>query len=326
MPRHYDYTGCTVRSSDGEKLGKVSSSDADTLIIEKGFFFPKEYAIGTEEVIATQDDEIWVRLTKDELKSIGELSERRRGKVQGSYASGYVGETVRSADGEKLGKVERFDGNTLIIEKGIFFPKEYAVGTEEITGFRDGDLWIRLTRDELISVGELEERRRAYGERGQYRYGTTGYEGERGGFGAGATHTEEARVPLYEEELGVQKNVHEAGRVRIHKDVVTEEREVRVPVTREEIRVEHVPADERAAAPGDASFEEDTVEVPLHREHVQVTKRPVLKDEVRITKDHVEDEERVTGRVRKEVAHVDDDDVEDVEEIPARDWDNPRHR
>ena len=42
------------------------------------------------------------------------------------------------------------------------------------------------------------------------------------------------------EEIGIEKVARESGHVRIHKTVHTEEKHFSVPVTREEIIIEHV--------------------------------------------------------------------------------------
>ena len=52
-----------------------------------------------------------------------------------------------------------------------------------------------------------------------------------------------------------------------------------VPVTREEVIIEHVAADHDAPLTADA-FQEETVDVPLYEEDVRVSKRPYLEEEV----------------------------------------------
>ena len=50
------------------------------------------------------------------------------------------GMTVRSADGHKLGKVYAVGDLEFHIEKGLFFPKDYAVRYAEISELRHGDI------------------------------------------------------------------------------------------------------------------------------------------------------------------------------------------
>ena len=61
--------GMTVYSSDGEKLGKIIGRDGDTLVIEKGLFFKKDYLASTQDVNRVDDDEVWLLRTRAELES-----------------------------------------------------------------------------------------------------------------------------------------------------------------------------------------------------------------------------------------------------------------
>jgi len=78
-----------------------------------------------------------------------------------------------------------------------------------------------------------------------------------------------------------------------------------VPVTREEVHVERVPAS--AAAPSDARFSGDAVRVPVTEEEVKVTKRPVVKEEVRLSKVAHTDHRDVDETVRREKAKIERD-------------------
>jgi uncharacterized protein (TIGR02271 family) len=57
----------------------------------------------------------------------------------------------------------------------------------------------------------------------------------------------------------------------------------------------------------EAEIGEDEVVVPVTEEEIVVHKRPVLKEEVRIRKDVVEDTEVVEEDVRREEVEVEDD-------------------
>jgi len=59
------------------------------------------------------------------------------------------GMTVRSIDGHKLGKVYAVGDTEFHIEKGLFFPKDYAVRYAEISDIRDGDILLAHGRDSL---------------------------------------------------------------------------------------------------------------------------------------------------------------------------------
>jgi uncharacterized protein (TIGR02271 family) len=218
------------------------------------------------------------------------------------------GMTVYSAEGDKLGKVILCDANSFTIEKGFFFPKDYIARYEDIAAanFDDDELRLRLTKD------DFESRERGEG---------TAYAGSAAGFGAGSGATldesarsggsartgDEVRVPVAEEELDVVKRDREAGEVRLHKDVVTDTRHVEVPVTREEVRVERVPASERTAQPGEASFREQDVSMPIREEEVEIQKRPVVKEEVRLQKERFTEQRAADADVRKERVELEGD-------------------
>jgi uncharacterized protein (TIGR02271 family) len=112
-----------------------------------------------------------------------------------------------------------------------------------------------------------------------------------------------------EEELRVGTQTRERGRARLRKYVVTEEQQVTVPVSREEVRVEREPitdANLDAATSGPAISEEEH-EVTLHEETPVVEKRAVPKERVRLDTETVTEERQVAEEVRKEQIQVDDD-------------------
>ncbi|GGU58433.1 DUF2382 domain-containing protein [Lentzea flava] len=113
-----------------------------------------------------------------------------------------------------------------------------------------------------------------------------------------------AEVTLSEEKLDVGTRDVEAGRVRLVKHTVTEQRNVTVPVTHEEVRVVREPAK------GDArrAFADDQAEVTLHREEPVVRKRTEAVERVRLEKDAVTEQKDVKGEVRKERVEVERDD------------------
>jgi uncharacterized protein (TIGR02271 family) len=104
-----------------------------------------------------------------------------------------------------------------------------------------------------------------------------------------------------EERLNVGTEQVEAGRVRLRKHVVTEEQQITVPVTHEEVRVERMPADGRAGKIGD-----DEREVVLHEEKPVVRKETVPVEQVRLRTEQVTEQRKVRDKVRKEQIEVDD--------------------
>jgi uncharacterized protein (TIGR02271 family) len=110
--------------------------------------------------------------------------------------------------------------------------------------------------------------------------------------------------------------VREAGALRIRKVVHTEMKEFRIPVRREELHVERVPADRLESGEGTPGtgtleglgsgvpFTEGTVVIPLREERVEFTKSAYVWQEVHLHKQAQEELTQVRTQVRREVAEV----------------------
>jgi len=142
----------------------------------------------------------------------------------------------------------------------------------------------------------------------------------------------EARIPLREEQLNVEKQRVEKGEVRIHKEVVTEQQRIDVPVSHEEVVIEHLPASEARAADTPIG-QSETIRIPVSEEQVNVTKQTVETGEIDVTKRTVQGEQRVSGTVRREEPRIEksgDVDIRSDDDVrsPRRDKDvrPPRRR
>src|SRR5829696_209851 len=109
------------------------------------------------------------------------------------------------------------------------------------------------------------------------------------------SYEDEVRVHRVEEELRVGTRERKAGSIRVRKRVRTDRERIEVPTTHEEVSVERVPVE------GEAS------EAEIGEDEMVVHKRPVLKEEVRIRKDVVEETEVVEEDVRREEVEVEDE-------------------
>ncbi len=120
---------------------------------------------------------------------------------------------------------------------------------------------------------------------------------------------EDLRVQRSEEELRAGVREREAGQVNVKKSVRTEREVVRVPKRREEVDIERVPIEgeaREASTATEADIGEDEAVLQVFEEEVVVTKRVVLKEEIRLRKRVVQDEETVEVDLRKEEVEVDD--------------------
>jgi uncharacterized protein (TIGR02271 family) len=117
------------------------------------------------------------------------------------------------------------------------------------------------------------------------------------------TRGDDARTfEVREEELRIRKRPVTTGEAEVRKEVRTERRSVEVPVQKEELVIERQAAGRRPAS-GPVG-ENETVRVPLSEERVEVEKRPVVTEKVRVGKRVTEDEEQVDATLAKENVKV----------------------
>lgn len=136
-------------------------------------------------------------------------------------------------------------------------------------------------------------------------------------FGVSERHAEEvAEVVRSEEEVRITTAAVEHSRVRVRKEVVTEEVDVRVTVRREVLHVEQVPHEapdtltpQTAAAHAvDHEIGEEALEIVLHAEVPVVNFAVMPRERVRLARTVVS--EPVTVHTPRRVEHV------DVERLP----------
>jgi len=135
------------------------------------------------------------------------------------------------------------------------------------------------------------------------------------GSGAGISN-EEQRLQLRGEMLRTYKERVGTGEVRLRKEVVSENRSVDVPVTREEVVIERVGASDAGPVSGNIGDigEGQEVRIPVSEERVRVEKEPVVTGEVRVGKRAVQDTKRVDDTVRHEEVRVEKEGDVNVDE------------
>ena len=250
--------------------------------------------------------------------------------------------------GEKIGSVKRIwlDGQTgdplwASVHTGLFGLKESFVPLQRAE-LRDDQLQVPVEKEQVKESPRIEATNdhmtddeqaalyRHYGfgpqaggghdqrQRSQQqprRPGSSMQPGEYPGRGQGTRqgagrpgNTGGEAMTRSEEQLKVGTERVETGKVRLVKHVVTEQQQVQVPVTHEEVRLEREPITEenRADALRGKDIAEAEHEVTLHAEKPVVDKETVPVERVRLTKDTVSDTETVSGTVRKEQIDLED--------------------
>ena len=126
-------------------------------------------------------------------------------------------------------------------------------------------------------------------ETGEFREHAAYDEGVNQSRGDDLEDEDELRVQRTEEELVAGTRQREAGSIRVRKRVRTDRERIEVPTRHEEVSVQRVPVEGEAT---EAQIGEDEVVVPVTEEEVIMhSTRPVVKEEVRIRKDVVEETE-----------------------------------
>jgi uncharacterized protein (TIGR02271 family) len=232
------------------------------------------------------------------------------------------GTDVRGGDGSKLGSVESvyYDNNSdrpewVSVRSGLF-GSHVSIMPLKSAEYDGRELRVPYDKDALrsaphhdpgreLSPRDEEDLFRHYG---MLRDGDGTRDGDtrRDMRGRG---TDEA-MTRSEERLRVGTETRETGRARLRKRVVTEHKQVRVPVSHEEVRLEHEPITDsnRRSAMDGPDISDDEHEVTLHEERPVVGKETVPVERVRLAKETIRDTETVGGEVRHEEIEFDGDD------------------
>ena len=220
---------------------------------------------------------------------------------------------VYSSDGTKLGKVVSCRADGFIVEKGMFLPKASQFRYEDVAELRNGEVYLAHRRTQLADQtwwAKRTETAEPSHDGPHYRSSAQPASAARAEMPT-ATRTEdmgptEFRVPLAEERITTEKRTRDLGEVRLHKRVVIEKKQITVPLMHEEVYVERVAVDATSASqPTEGAFVESTITIPLHEEEVQIFKRPVVREEVRVTRQSLQEDKTTTTEIRKEELDID---------------------
>jgi len=238
---------------------------------------------------------------------------------------GWVGQTVESMDGDKIGRIEAIyeddDGSGpewFAVSTGMFGSSVSFVPVQGATA--DGDrVRVPYGKDMVKDAPrcEADGHLSPEEEMSLYRYYGMEWGDSRTTTDTTTTAATTARtgtanddaMTRSEEELDVSTRSRETGRVRLRKWVETEQVNVTVPVRREVARLvtEPITSDNIDKAMSGPEITENEFDVVLNEEQVVVDKQVVPKERVRLEKDVVQEERQVTDEVRKERIAMDSD-------------------
>jgi uncharacterized protein (TIGR02271 family) len=264
-------------------------------------------------VVAVFDDNVQAEQAANELQNTGFSPDQLRFAGAGGSTGG-IGEKIKSLfTGQKTGAA--YDD---LIDLGVspddasYYQQQYEAG-HSILAVLAGNRMQEATNI-LTRYGGYSAANRGVTQTTDYsagssasqtaNYATTGAQtASYANTSARETMTEDAQnIKLREEQLRVQKQPVETGEARLRKDVVTEQKSIDVPVTREEVYVERRSA---SGQPSDTPIGEgETYRIPVSEEQVTVEKQPVVREEVSLGKRAVQDTQQVSDTVRREEAHI----------------------
>ena len=266
------YAGYTVYDHDYEKIGKV-----DDLFVDEND--SPEYIGVKMGFLGTRSTLIPFELSRvNDERQVIEISKNK--------------ETVKNGP--------TFDDDREITpefesEVYSYYGLEYINGTDSRSAY--GSYYFdEGTVGPGMTMGDTET--------GEFRQHAAYDEGVNQSRGDDLEDEDELRVQRTEEELAAGTREREAGQLKVRKRVRTDRQHIEVPTRHEEVSVERVPVEGEAS---EAEIGEDEVVVPVTEEEVVVGKRPMVKEEVRIRKDVVEDTEVVEEDVRREEIEVEEE-------------------
>lgn len=216
------------------------------------------------------------------------------GSTTAYYRQIQVGWTVYGSDGQKIGNVGAGDGEPqgeyFILEKGLFFPSEHYIPFSAIDAIDDDNIRLNVSKDE-IEATDWDQPPSTSGD-------DTGLDQAVGGYQERAGRTSDrGTVDRREEHLRVDTQPVQTGEVRVGKRVVEEQQTVDVPVTREEVVITRRPVDRPVTAESTA---DDEITIPITEERATATKDARVVEEIDVKKVAHQGTQRVTGTVKKE--------------------------
>lgn len=236
-----------------------------------------------------------------------------------TLVSDLVGRKVVDSTGDKIGEVQDVylddvsnEPDWLAVSTGWFGTKISFVPVEGIS-YAGDDVVVAYSKDMVKDAprcdadGHLNQDEEAtlysYWGRPYDTTADTGTDiGGRRDIGEG---DRDASLTRSEEELHLDKHTRESGRARLRKWVETEHAQLTIPIRREKARLVTEPAD---GTSGVGDLADDEREIVLQEEVVDVDKRTVPKERVRLEKDEVTEDVPVDETLRKERIAVDSDD------------------
>ncbi|NFD77647.1 YsnF/AvaK domain-containing protein [Clostridium botulinum] len=110
------------------------------------------------------------------------------------------------------------------------------------------------------------------------------------------------KMQIREEQIEVSKKKIQTGEVSIHKEILTEEKNITVPVKREELVIENTVCDPQFHDKSDGHTQ--TIRIPIREERIDIHKQPVTLEDVSVKNHQYEEVKHITETLKKEVPYI----------------------
>lgn len=212
--------GSTVFGADGEKIGTMVAASGSYIVVEKGFFLPKDYYVPVSAIAEMNDQAIYLSVTKDEALDQGwdaAPDDIVASSEQASSDAAYLDQ------GSDAGSLEADTLTVPVHEERLEASKRMAEAGEVTISKQV------VTEQKTIQVPVTEERVRV-----EWREPTGEVTADGDVFEEGVIE-----IPVSREEVEVRKRAVQTGEVQ-----VTKEREQRTEQVTDTVRREVVDVDD----------------------------------------------------------------------------------
>ncbi|QGU94542.1 YsnF/AvaK domain-containing protein [Clostridium bovifaecis] len=109
-------------------------------------------------------------------------------------------------------------------------------------------------------------------------------------------------LQLREEQFKIQKKQMKISEVTVHKEILTEEKTITVPIIREELVIQKKPLDPEFQ--GKISNCIDTIRIPISEERIDISKHKTFLEDVKIYKHQFHETKSIEMKLKKEKLHL----------------------
>jgi uncharacterized protein (TIGR02271 family) len=201
-----------------------------------------------------------------------------------------IHKNVRTLDNQGMGKVIAVpnDEDTIIVSSQSG-GEQYKIPRSFISGFNGAEVLLNQTAYKIMSSSYKVDNASAYEARPSDII-----------TGEHQQEQEETTVPLIEERLNVSKTTS-TSTYTLTKEPIAEKKTLDVSVTHEELVVEKRPPKDSSSPSAQGPVKSKTeIKVLLNREEVEVTKKPLVKEEIVVKKKPVTETRTVSDTVTSE--------------------------